>query len=47
MIVEFTLEDPAFITAPMTHTRTLVYSPSADMSPFNCDAASTSRFLPR
>ena len=27
--------------------RTLVYSPQANMAPFNCDLESTSRFLPR
>lgn len=47
MLVEFTLEDPEFIAAPMSHTRELVYSPQADMSPFNCDLESTSRFVPR
>jgi len=47
MVVEFTLEDSEFIEVPMTHTRTLVYSTDADMSPFNCDLESTSRFLSR
>ena len=47
LTVEFMLEDPEFIAEPMTHTRTLVYSPQADMAPFNCDLESTSRFLPR
>jgi hypothetical protein len=45
MIVEFMLEDPDYIAAPMTHTRELVYTPDADMSPFNCDLESTRRFL--
>ncbi|HSG63847.1 MAG TPA: DUF6152 family protein [Gammaproteobacteria bacterium] len=44
--VEFTLEDPDFIVGAMTHARDLVYTPAADMSPFNCDLESTRRFLP-
>jgi len=44
--VEFTLEDPDFIAGSMTHERDLVYTPQADMSPFNCDLESTRRFLP-
>jgi len=47
MIVEFTLEDPEYILEPMTHTRELIYSPQADMSPFNCDPESTRRFRAR
>jgi hypothetical protein len=47
MSVEFMLEDPEFIAAPMTHSRELVYVPDADMSPFNCDLDSTRRFLTR
>ena len=45
MNVEFTLEDPEYIAAPMTYSRELVYTPDADMSPFNCDLESTRRFL--
>lgn len=45
MGVEFMLEDPDYIAAPMTHSRELVYVPDADMSPFNCDLESTRRFL--
>ena len=45
MSVEFMLEDPEYIAAPMTHSRELVYTPDADMSPFNCDLESTRRFL--
>lgn len=43
--VEFTLEDPEFITRPMTHSRKLIYAPQADMSPFNCDLESTRRYI--
>jgi hypothetical protein len=45
MNVEFMLEDPEFIAAPMTYSRELVFTPDADMSPFNCDLESTRRFL--
>ena len=47
MAVEFMLEDPEYLLEPMTHSRTLVYSPQADMSPFNCDPESTRRFVPK
>jgi hypothetical protein len=43
--VEFTLEDPEFIERPMTHARKLIYVPGADMSPFDCDLASTRRYI--
>ena len=45
LTVEFTLEDPEFITRPMTHRRKLIYAPQADMSPFNCDLESTRRYI--
>jgi len=45
MSVEFTLADPEYIAAPMTYSRELVFTPDADMSPFNCDLESTRRFL--
>ena len=45
LMVEFTLEDPEFIARPMTHARKLIYSPQADMSPFNCDLESTRRYI--
>ena len=45
LTVSFTLEDPDYIARPMTHTRKLIYSPQADMSPFNCDLESTRRYL--
>jgi len=43
--VEFTLEDPEFLSAPMTHARELIYVPDIDMTPFDCDMEATSRFL--
>ena len=43
--VEFMLEDPEFIAGSMTHQRKLVYTPEADMSPFDCDLESTRRYL--
>lgn len=47
MEVEFTLEDPEYLLAPMTHGRTLIHSPHADMSAFDCDPESTRRFVPQ
>jgi len=43
--VEFTLEDPEFIAAPLTHSRELLYAPDMTIQPFNCDPESTRRFL--
>jgi hypothetical protein len=45
--VEFTLEDPEYISQPMTHTRDLLYSPQLEMTPFNCDLEATRRYLPQ
>ena len=47
MVVEFMLEDPEYIVGSMTHTRSLIYAPDMDMSPFNCDLEATRRFVPR
>lgn len=47
LTVEFVLEDPEYIVEPLVHSRELVYSPQADMSPFDCDLETTRRFLPR
>jgi hypothetical protein len=47
MTVEFFLEDPEYIVGSMTHTRSLIYSPDMDMSPFDCDLEATRRFVPR
>ncbi len=45
--VDFTLEDPEYLLEPLTDSRELLSRPDADMSPFNCDAESTRRFLPQ
>ena len=45
-VVEFTLEDPEYITEPLTDSRELIYSPEIPIYPFNCDTRSTSVFLP-
>ncbi|HSG64230.1 MAG TPA: hypothetical protein VLD39_04490, partial [Gammaproteobacteria bacterium] len=45
VLVEFTLEDPEYITEPLTHSRELVYAPAMTIEPFNCDPQSTRRFL--
>jgi len=47
MAVEFVLEDPEYLAAPMTHARELIYVPEIDMAPFQCDKDATSRFVPR
>lgn len=47
VVVEFMLEDSEYILGSMTHSRELLYSPQMDMSPFNCDLGSTTRFLPQ
>ena len=44
---EFTLEDPEYLTAPMTHARLLTYAPNAEMFLSECDPESASRFLVR
>lgn len=44
--VEFTLEDPEYIAAPLTHARELIYSPQLPSEPFDCDPQATRRFLP-
>ena len=44
--VEFTLEDPEYISEPMTHSRELIYTPQIPMSPFNCDPNATRMFMP-
>ena len=46
MVVEFTLEDPEYLAAPLVHTRELIYSPHMEMFRFDCYPESTSRFLP-
>jgi hypothetical protein len=43
--VEFMLEDPEYLAAPMTHARELIYVPDIEMTPFECDMEATSRFL--
>jgi len=45
MIVEFTLDDPEYITEPMSHTRELIYSPQMEMSRFDCDAGAARQFV--
>ena len=47
IIVEFMLEDPEYISVPMTHRRELIYSPQMELSAFDCDPEATRRFLPR
>ncbi len=43
--VEFTLEDPEYISAPLNHARELIYSAHLELSPFDCDPEATRRFL--
>ena len=44
--VEFTLEDPEYISEPMTHSRELIYTPQIPMFPFDCDPEATRMFIP-
>jgi hypothetical protein len=46
LIVEFILDDPQYIAEPFQYAREFLYSPEADMSPFDCDLESTRRFVP-
>ncbi|HEY5624299.1 MAG TPA: DUF6152 family protein [Gammaproteobacteria bacterium] len=43
--MEFALEDPEFIAAPLTHSRELIYSPHLGWSEFDCDPEASERFL--
>lgn len=45
MEIEFMLEDPEFLAAPLTDTRELVYSPQDEILPFDCDLESALQFL--
>jgi hypothetical protein len=42
---EFILEDPEYLTEPMSHSRSLIYSPELEMYMNKCDLESASRFL--
>jgi len=46
LVVGFVLEDPEYLAEPFRYRREFVYSPAADMSPFNCDPEATRRFVP-
>jgi hypothetical protein len=46
-VVDFMLEDPEYMAAPMTHSREMIYSPQMEMSRFNCDPEAARRFVPR
>jgi hypothetical protein len=43
--IEFVLEDPEYVLEPMHDFRELVYVPDIEMTPFDCDAEATRRFL--
>jgi hypothetical protein len=43
--VDFVLEDPQYLAAPVVHTRELIYSPQMEMPRYDCDPTSTSRFV--
>ena len=47
VVVDFVLEDPEYLAAPMTHSRELIYSPQMEMSRFDCDPEAARRFVPR
>ncbi|MGI9258498.1 MAG: hypothetical protein ACR2QQ_06670, partial [Gammaproteobacteria bacterium] len=46
LMVEFILDDPEYLAEPFQYAREFLYSPEADMTPFNCDLESTRRFVP-
>ncbi len=46
LVVEFILDDPEYLAEPFRYAREFLFSPDADMSPFNCDMESTRRFVP-
>jgi hypothetical protein len=43
--MEFMLEDPEYLSEPMTHARALIFSPQMKMFKGSCDPENTSRFL--
>lgn len=45
--VEFVLEDPQYIAEPLLHTRELIHSPQIEFRRYDCDPATSRRFLPR
>lgn len=45
MAVEFTLSDPEYLAAPLTHSRELIYSPHLSFEPFDCDPEAAQRFI--
>ena len=46
LIVEFILDDPEYLAEPFRYVREFLYSPEAEMAPFDCDIESTRRFVP-
>jgi hypothetical protein len=42
---EFVLEDPEYLTQPMSHSRQLIHSPHLEMFLAGCDPVAASRFL--
>ena len=44
---EFILEDSEYLAEPLFHSREMIYSPQMELSRFDCDVESTSRFLPQ
>ena len=45
MLAEFMLEDPEYISEPMTHQRELMYVPHEEMVRHNCDPEAASGFV--
>lgn len=45
MAVEFMLEDPEFLSEPMTHARELIHVPQLEMEPFDCSPEATRMFM--
>ncbi|MBT5030721.1 MAG: hypothetical protein HOM55_00325 [Proteobacteria bacterium] len=45
IILEMMLEDPEYLTTPLTDTMEWVYAPDQEMIPWNCDRESTQGFV--
>ncbi len=46
IVVDFTVEDPEYIATPMTYSSELIFSPDMEITPYDCDAQATRRFVP-
>jgi len=47
MTAEFSVADPEYFVGSFTHTRSLIYSPHLEMTPYDCDPEASGRYLER